>query len=194
MNSWVTYDEIRTVIPTNYWFLNLSCKPSIYIRTVSSYRLLSALLNWFILICGSFGAEQHAKHSISAQTSHKWRNQCTKTKELLKSYSLIYILCCRVGNRLQTTWNAGNRSGNIPNPRIMCPEPMVGALREEGTTSKIQLVIIWSKHFWSRIYIFITYTEGPPTSMNSMIPDITQSEICAKWYLIPYLTQQKKST
>ena len=80
---------------------------------------------------------------------------------------LIYILWCRVGSRLQTTSNAGNRSGNIPNPRIMCPEPMVGALSEEGTTSKIQLVIIWSKHFWSRIYIFITYSIG---TQNSCYP------------------------
>jgi hypothetical protein len=83
-------------------------------------------------------------------------NQFTKEKGELRSYCLIFIVWCRVGNRLQTTWNADNRSGNIPNPRIICPEPMVGALREEGTTSK-----------YGQTIFEVSYTVESPNSKRS---------------------------
>ena len=57
-----------------------------YIRTVSFYHLLSALLNWFKLVYGPFGQlAAFTVHSIATKTSHEGI-EFTKAKEWLRTY------------------------------------------------------------------------------------------------------------
>ena len=63
--------------------LHVSEQHSINSRTVSSYHLLSTLLNWFKLVHGSFG-QSNMYHLIYAQTSEEGI-EYTKIKEFLRS-------------------------------------------------------------------------------------------------------------
>ena len=65
-------------------YLHVSEQHSIYSKTVSSLHLLSALLNWFKLVYGSFG-QSNMHHLIHAQTT-KEGIEYTSAKELLRSY------------------------------------------------------------------------------------------------------------
>ena len=66
---------------------------SIYIRIVSPQHLLSNLHAWLKTSLQAVWAQHHTPHtSFLPQTSQKGIN-CTKTKEQLRSYCLIYILC-----------------------------------------------------------------------------------------------------
>ena len=64
----------------NFWSKNLWHRHSIFIRTVRSKRLLSALLNWFELVYGQLCQSNMHRILIFAQTSQEGI-ECTKAKE-----------------------------------------------------------------------------------------------------------------
>ena len=57
--------------PDHLHFHNLTLGHSIYSRTVSSARLLSALMNWSKLVYGLLGQSNMHMHKTSAPTSQK---------------------------------------------------------------------------------------------------------------------------
>ena len=71
---------------TTYYFYHkkVPYRNNIYIRRVSSYHLLPALLNWFKLVVGHLEQHEILYTQFLPKLARKESHECTKAKELLK--------------------------------------------------------------------------------------------------------------
>jgi hypothetical protein len=90
---------------SNYLKTRLLQAQHIYIRTVSSQHLQTALPNYFKLVYGSFG--QSIMHFVPAQIIQE-ETKCTKAKQELRAYCPKCPNICTVSSGLEIVYEKKN--------------------------------------------------------------------------------------